>query len=434
MGNPSPYTDFNSEFDFDCNKMSRNKRLPTLLVLLIFGLTLPLHAQNAEELLREGKTALNNKQFRKAVQKLRASVQASETAEGFKFLAFSLLQNEKYRKAARAFRRSLDVNEKQTDLYKPYARTLLKTSSYKNAIHWLERALSEGKRSVDTYLMLGKAYAETEQHQFAADVFRRGLNTHPTNDKFRRHLVYQLQFAGATAEAYRYANDLTKAHPENTENLLLRADLAIEMGKLNEAERLLEQARYLGETRPELYRSLADLSASNNQFFRAEYLYRTYLNHVDDPDSSIHLQLGRALMETKQYKQARTHLRTAAKARSEYQDGLVELGKRLYRNRGFKAARTVLEEALQINSDHTKTHHTLGVFSLREQQYRRAVTHLSESYNAGNRTVQFLLQYIQALRKAGTQKELRSVLVSALATHPKHSELRSLVDEILISN
>jgi len=402
----------------------------TVVIGLVAIAGSPLLAQEYQKLKNEGVRAYRDGRYREATDFFREALKQKKTAEVYRFLGHSEFNLKNYRRAETAFRRALARNADLKKLHLFLGQIYMKTDRDDRARKAFRKALAGGITTENVYRTMGGLLERIGQRDLALAAYRMALLRAEEATGLRVRMVQLLLSLENDREAFRQAKRLTEQHPANTDYQLLLARAAIQVNRLDEAERALTRADLLGSTRPVLFRTLADVQVNQHGHYReAVRLYRIYFSKTDDPSPEDHYRFGLALMKTEEFDGAETHLIKAVQERTSYTDGLLRLARTLHQTRGYEEARSVLKKLTELDSNVQKAWIFWGNRLMERDNPEAALAKYRKAYELGRRKENLLINYSLALLKSDHRETARKVLSEALAEYPENDTITSTVQK-----
>ena len=219
------------------------------VVAVLAAAAVPARAQSAQEgeahfnigltHLREGRAALAQEEFRKALKS------DSKNPYFHKALGISYMQLRKYPEAIEAFRTALKLNPYYVDVRNDLGTALLYAGKRDEGKAELLAAFNEPTNPTPDISArnLGQAYLEEKNFNEAASWFRSSLGRNNKALDSHLGLAEALQGMSRIDEAQRSLEDSLKVLPNQPSLLLALGQAYYAAGRFNEARARLEEAR-----------------------------------------------------------------------------------------------------------------------------------------------------------------------------------------------
>ena len=241
----------------------------------------------------------------------------------------------------------------------------------------------------------------------------------------RKALIQLLLLQGNLKEAEEQVQTFARLHPEETESLFLRALVAFQSGRFEQASEMAEACLNRGDGRGEVHKLFA----------LSEYLQRrfdTFETHIreaarlDPLDPDPHYHLGRYYFEDKRYDQALAAFKKAFELqpdhfKSHYYAGLVHEGQN-----NIDAAKQELQAAIRV-IDRMKIRYAwpyadLGRLLVNEDDYDRGVGWLYRAIRNDPESPYARYHYAKALFRNGATFEVKQELMEAIRLDPGYGD------------
>lgn len=390
------------------------------IVFLIFLMaSVPLRAQSYREKFQKGSEAYRNQEYEKAARHLRGALEEQETAEVFRLLGHTYFNMDKNRDARNAFLKALKKNEEWTKLHLYIAKTYLRQDHDQKALEHLRTLLEKGGSGEQLFGMYAGIMERNGHYVLAESLYREALLRSRKQALYLRRLIRVSRKQKDDRRALAYVDQLIGTGREiGPKDFVLAAQVALESGRRKRALKELETARYLGASRPDLYRTLADMYLNKEQYRRAVQLYEVLLTLEKSPSPASHYRLGLALLELNRFDRAEEVLRKAAED-SRFADGPVKLARRLYFRRGHDRARRVLDNLLEKYSEYRKAITLRANLAYQEGEYQLAASDYDKLFKKGIRKKTVFMNYARVLRRLEKRTRAVDVLQQALVEFPE---------------
>ena len=241
----------------------------------------------------------------------------------------------------------------------------------------------------------------------------------------RKTLIQLLLLQGKLNEASEQVQTLGRFYPDETETIFLRAVVAFQFGKLQQASDLAETCLKRGETGAEVHKLLA----------LAQYLLgqtNTFEGHMREAarlaplDPEPHYHLGRYYFEDKRYTQALNAFKQAVQIRPDhfkahYYAGLVHEGQN-----EIEQAKQEMEAAIRV-IDRQKIQYAwpyadLGRLLVAEDDYERGIGWLYRAVRNDPASPYARYHYAKALFRKGATFEVKQEALEAIKLDPGYGD------------
>jgi len=280
--------------------------------------------------------------------------------------------------ALKYFQRSLDLNERQPQVYNNLANLQKVNSDFANAEKNYFRAIALHSTYLEAHRNLALCYAAQDKSLEVIEAASKALEIEP-NDITSLTLI---------ADAYRYLNDYDRAHDYYQNALALDSrdvsawqNLGVNhhlQQELELARKCYQKAYELSPSTPQVVQSLALVSSELGLSHIAIDIFETYLEEYSD-DVDMHERFNQMLWETDfqgkfgdSYKRAIKRSPMLDSLRSSYISQLFKAGQ-------LGAAKNVLKESVELIGYSPTLLSLEGEMLAEQMQYPKAVSSLVRS-------------------------------------------------------
>jgi tetratricopeptide (TPR) repeat protein/GT2 family glycosyltransferase len=301
--------------------------------------------------------------------------QNPDSAEINAILGSLFEQRQKWKEAIVFYRRSLQLDSQQYQIYYKIAQILLKVGREDIAADcWYRALLLMGKQAEPTeYLRLGNLQQKLNHIDSASLCYRRALRLQPT---------------------------LTEAYDR-------LAEICLQQGKIEVTIEIYKTALKYNPQDDRTHYNLGKVFASRNNWQDAITCYQKALA-IDPNLWQVHHELGDTFNQQKSWTEAATAYRRAIELKPDFFWSYNNLGYTLIHLQAPTEAIEVLQQALQLKQDFHWTYANLGTAYLSLQRWNEAAA-------AYSRVLQLQPQSTQAAEKLNYSLEQKAIADSNLA-------------------
>ena len=369
----------------------------SIVILLGLVFSLPLCGQNADLLLREGKTFLEQGRLDSAEQRLIAAVEANPTvAEPYYLLSQIYLKHYDLDKTREYIRTAIDIDQQNMEYREHFeranqiassmaiARRSLEGGDSFDAIVKLEGVSSEFPEvSAMALYYMGLASTREDEISEGAKYFREAITEDPNYDKPRKALK------GLTDKIYNEANQL--------------------FGR-GDYERSAEKYRTVLEMEPSYFRAHFQLGVVRTRLGEYDQAIEHYQKAVDISPTYAKgwFALGLTYQRNGNYAEALRSLDKATTADPAHAKAFAQKGTIHLKQGDNKSAESEYKFAIQADPTYSKPYEDLGRIYIARENYKEAVNTLrtATSLNAKSQTAWYMLaQAYNALQECDEAKE-----------------------------
>ena len=241
----------------------------------------------------------------------------------------------------------------------------------------------------------------------------------------RKALIQLLLLQGNLKEAEEQVQTFARLHPEETESFFLRALVAFQSGRFEQASEMAEACLKRGDGRGEVHKLFALLEYLQRRFNTFETHIREAAK-LDPLDPDPHYHLGRYYFEDKRYDLALAEFKKAFELqpdhfKSHYYAGLVHEGQN-----NIDAAKQELQAAIRV-IDRMKIRYAwpyadLGRLLVNEDDYDRGVGWLYRAIRNDPESPYARYHYAKALFRNGATFEVKQELMEAIRLDPGYGD------------
>lgn len=180
--------------------------------------------------------------------------------EAWNFLGSLCVQNNKPEEALDAFKKAVELNPGNRDYLKNLIDLSMATEKYEEAIRALHHLLAMDPGDEDGAIKLAQLYVESGNPAEAAGILERAIHHHSSpllqfyaervNEPFL-FLTYAFIREGQLSLAEEAIEEFLNAQPGHSEGLLLKASLAFNAGRWEEADRLYQRVLSIDQANQE---------------------------------------------------------------------------------------------------------------------------------------------------------------------------------------
>jgi tetratricopeptide (TPR) repeat protein len=294
-----------------------------------------------------------------AYQKVAASAQGPERAEGLAGLAGAYVRTRQFKEAADSARKAIELNPAAAPAHVSLAYSLVRLGSTEEAIPAARKAIELAPTSAVAHAALGEALLRDNKVADAEATFRKALELDPkAADALAGLADLQCRKADYSAAEASAAKAL-ELDPNQARAYSVRGRVNLARGQLIPAQGDLATAIARDSTDVEAQLALAQIQRKQNNLTGAVTSYRRVLS-LDPSRGSAYLELGEILVSQGDLTGARDPLEKAAErmpdsGRAQYLLGVVyEKGKDLER------ALQAYSRAAELDPNLAEAHHGRG--------------------------------------------------------------------------
>lgn len=283
-----------------------------------------------------------------------------------------------------------------------------------------EDVLAANPNDLNAMRMVGVLYCQTGEPSTGAEFLAEALRRQPADEPTRLNLIQALLDSGQIAQAEKAASG--GAGKPSAQMLRARAAIAKQLGKIDEALKVLEQATKATPTDFAVWNNLGNALHEADQPERAvEALEQA--RALNPGAAVVHINLGRALATADRHEDSLRSFQEAA--RRDPEDGMAafEVGKSLVRLGRPEEALPILGKAARICRTNPNIYVVIGLAYARlqdlkqaEQSYRVAI-HVCPTHAAAYLNISILLE------RGNRLEEVEGLYEQALANGVDEAEL-----------
>src|SRR5215831_12785002 len=241
----------------------------------------------------------------------------------------------------------------------------------------------------------------------------------------RKALIQLLLLQGDLKEAEEQVQTFARLHPEETESSFLRALVAFQGGRFEQASEMAEACLKRGDGRGEVHKLFALSEYLQRHFDKFETHIREAAK-LDPLDPDPHYHLGRYYFEDKRYEQALGEFRKAIELqpdhfKSRYYAGLVHEGQNDIETaeREMQAAIGVID---RLKIRYAWPYADLGRLLVNEGDYDRGIAWLYRAVRNDPASPYARYNYARALFRDGATFEVKQELMEAIKLDPGYGD------------
>jgi protein O-GlcNAc transferase len=288
-------------------------------------------------------------------------------------------------------------------------------------------SLNESAYSAPIAQLLAESQARLQSGdvQGAINRLEQALTLDGKNKPARKMLIQLLLSQGRLNDAEKQVQAFSRLYPEAPESIFLRAAVAFQSGKFQQASELAETCLKRGEAGAEVHKLLA----------MAQYLLGqmgTFEKHIHEAarlapfDPEPHYHLGRYYFEDKRYEQALGAFKRATQIRpghykAHYYAGLVHEGQNQ-----IEQAKQELLTAIQVieqqKIQYAWPYADLGRLLVSQDDYERGVSWLYRAVRNDPGSPYARYHYAKALFRKGATFEVKQELFEAIRLDPGYGD------------
>jgi tetratricopeptide (TPR) repeat protein len=235
-------------------------------------------------------------------------------------------------------------------------------------------------------------------------------------------------WAGYPEYALPYLKEVVRREPANFKGHLALGQIALEAGRLEEAQRYLEAASRLGAS-PELWNNFGGLEmARGNHAAALGYFEKALALQPDLPYALInagqaHQRLGNAAAAEEQF-------RRALELQPQDADAANHLGLLLAKQGQSREAVRLFQQAIAARRDHAQAINNLGVLYVQMRQLNDAIAAFRYGIQTSPDYETFYLNLARVYAELGEKERARQVLDELLSRQPENPRARKALAEL----
>lgn len=235
-------------------------------------------------------------------------------------------------------------------------------------------ATGSAEASYQSLVELGKIYANEADYENAEIYLMRALKVRPENAKQYYNLAVIQYSAGKKEEAKKSLDKAMEGVMDKPEHYVYIANLYRKLNRLQDAEIAIRKAKSMAPFHPEILKTLSDILIEQSKWSEAiDYLKKlAELNTGTIEKAQTYYQLGRAYMETGDFRNAEKYLQLAYSMDNVNEDALIALGNLYYMKGESHKTIDLYKKALNINPDNVAILKALGVLYFNLHLYSEA--------------------------------------------------------------
>lgn len=242
--------------------------------LKLFDLALSVQPKFAEAVAMKGLYYMKLENFDRAIEFLE---QAKSINPGLEMIYFNLGKSYReigqFEKAEAALRKAIEMDPNQYQAYSQLSHVLVKTGRGKEGIQAMVKALRINPLYLKGYLILGTLYKNADKGDLVIRLYRAGIKHNPNAIPLREELCVLYSLKLDFRRAYVEALEIVTRRREYGDYLRW-GNLAVAMGKIEEAEKAYKAAIEMNPQRWEGHYDLAELYMSANLMDKAREHYQ----------------------------------------------------------------------------------------------------------------------------------------------------------------
>ncbi len=277
---------------------------------------------------------------------------------------------DQYRRAGRwdeaqyHYEQVLAVHQGSADLYFHLGEMERQREHAVTAANYYEKALALDPGLKKVHRRLGQAYLAQADRSRALEQFRKALEFEPEQISSLRYVGRIHVEAKEFNEAVPYLEKVLQlASPEQvverTEAQTLLGQALFHTQRIEEAQKLLEEALVLDPGHAETHRILAEIYYSRGMLAEARPHLEFTLRTPSD-DAELYRRLGESLAAVKQHEKAIVAFERALDLKKDWPLALTQAGTSYFQLRRLKEASTLLRQSLALNPQQAESHYVLG--------------------------------------------------------------------------
>lgn len=215
-------------------------------------------------------------------------------------LGLALLQTNQPAAAVKHLGIAHQLNTASADILVHWGLALVETGNLKAAHNRFLLALKRDENHAQAWLNLGLVDTRRGAWHAAIERFQEAILRKPNFAEALHNLTLAHRQMGHLTEALQTATTLAEHHPSNPAHWVLLAELRLNEGQLDLAQRALQKAMDIDPGHPGIYLCRAQLYAAQRQYADAEGVLKTALALSRD-DPNIQLEMGHLHLLLKRY-------------------------------------------------------------------------------------------------------------------------------------
>ena len=276
--------------------------------------------------------------------------------------------------AAADFEKALQLDPDDPDLHLDLATALDQTDRKELATKHYERFLAHFPEDPRANFLLARNLMLREEFERALGYFQTARKLGRAGAEVDQNLAYVL----LRLERLDEAETLLMAGEDSVASLFNLGSIAIEEGRLVDAELYLRRAALRDPTNITIWITLGDLFEEAGRNMEAGRAYQKAVQ-LGAADFDTLLRLGIAQANTEQSEAARSTLERALKINSESPEAPFFLGLVYERLKEEERALSSYEKALENGEDNARLHFRVGVLYSKRNKVSESIEHFSRS-------------------------------------------------------
>ncbi len=242
------------------------------------------------------------------------------------------------------------------------------------------------------YELMAKIYETKPDSQAVVDIWKKGVEAFPSNDRFRLSLGFKLLQVGRLDEAEEIGLEITKIDDKSSRGFILLGRIEESRGDHRKALSYFEKALDAEPNNVQLRLSLAHSLLKNGQQERALKMCGALLDDrtiADDPDNAgVLAKIGIIFIEANRIGQAKQVLLNAVAKDDSNAEIWNNLGIVYYREKDYPKAVESYERASQLDPKFASAFNNLGTLYLRSFLERKDAEFVPKAIAAFDRAIQ----------------------------------------------
>lgn len=265
------------------------------------------------------------------------------------FVGNSLFFEKRYKEAETAFKKSLDLEEKQIFVWVNLGVSLNFQGKTIEAESTFRKAIEIDINSKEAWTNLGTSIAMNNNYKRAEDTFRKAIEIDPNYKVAWYNLGLSLNKQGKYEEeekAHRKVIELDPSYKEAWVNLGLSLN---KQGKYEEEEKIFRKAIELGISFDLIFYNLGNCLIERGKYEEAEKTFRKAIE-LNPNLKEAWYNLGLSLSHQSRYEEAEKAHRKAIELDPSYKEALIGLGTFLGLQDKNKEAEEIFRQAIKIDN------------------------------------------------------------------------------------